>query len=146
MTRVLYRARSMACAPKGHSLQSLQFCSNVFWRVKQQIWYSCEVFFEPRLYSHLNTSKNGPWFWGFISSMGSFIACHIPDWWSRVQIGFDQISPSRIDNDKLYRATLRSPGDCLPGAGGMLGYYKLSDSLGSSGFEFISKMAAFRFR
>ena len=43
--------------------------------------------------------------------MGSFIACHIPDRWSRVQIGFDQISPSRIDNDKLYRATFRSPGD-----------------------------------
>ena len=39
------------------------------------------------------------------------IACHIPDRWSRVQIGFDQISPSRIDNDKLYRATFRSPGD-----------------------------------
>ena len=28
-----------------------------------------------------------------------------------MQIGFDQISPSRIVNDKLYRATLRSPGD-----------------------------------
>ena len=59
MTRVLYPARSMACAPKVHSLQSLQFCSNVFWRVKQQIWYSREVFSKPRLYSHLNTSKKG---------------------------------------------------------------------------------------
>ena len=49
----------MACAPKGHSLQGLRirFCSNVFWRVKQQIWYSREVFSKPRLYSHLNTSK-----------------------------------------------------------------------------------------
>ena len=59
MTWVLYPACSTACAPKGHSLQGLRirFCSNVFWRVKQQIWYSREVFSKPRLYSHLNTSK-----------------------------------------------------------------------------------------
>ena len=59
ITWVLYPACSMACAPKGHSLQGLRirFCSNVFWRVKQQIWYSREVFSKPRLYSHLNTSK-----------------------------------------------------------------------------------------
>ena len=114
MTWVLYPTCSMACAPKGHSLQGLRirFCSNVFWRVKQQIWYSREVFSEPRLHSHLlKNVKKRPWFWGFISSMGSFIAFHIPDRWSRVQNGFDQISPSRIDNDKLYRATLTSPGD-----------------------------------
>ena len=28
--------------------------------------------------------------WGFISSMRSFVACHIPDRQSHVQIGFDQ--------------------------------------------------------
>ena len=44
----------------------------------------------------------------------------------------DLISPWRIDNGKLYRATLTPWGWCWPGAGGMPGYYNLSDSLGSS--------------
>ena len=34
-----------------------------------------------------------PPFWEFISSMRTFIACHIPVRWSRVQIGCGQISP-----------------------------------------------------
>ena len=44
----------------------------------------------------------------------------------------DLISPWRIDNGKLYRATLTPWGWCWPGTGGMPGYYSLSDSLGSS--------------
>ena len=33
--------------------------------------------------------------------MRSFTACHIPDWQSRVQIGFDQISPSASSTREL---------------------------------------------
>ena len=40
-----------------------------------------------------------PPFWGFISSIRSFIACDIPDRQSRVQIGFDQISPLGRERD-----------------------------------------------
>ena len=46
----------------------------------------------------------------------------------------DLISPWRIDNGKLYRATLTPWGWCWPGTGGMPGYFSLSDSLGSSLF------------
>ena len=35
-----------------------------------------------------------PRYCGFISNMRSFIACHIPERWWRVHIGFDEISPS----------------------------------------------------
>ena len=135
MTWVLYPACSMACAPKGHSLQGLRirFCSNVFWRVKQQIWYSREVFSKPRLYSHLNTSKKAVilriyfehGLFHRLSHSWLVITCTNRIW-------PDLISPWRIDNGKLYRATLTPWGWCWPGAGGMPGYYSLSDSLGSS--------------
>ena len=46
-------------------------------------------------------------FWGFISSMCCFIACHIPDRRWRAQIGFHQISPSALLTRNLGYETIR---------------------------------------
>ena len=49
-------------------------------------------------YNHILLGKTSRFYktWGCISSMHSLIACHIPIRRSRVQIEFDQISPSAL--------------------------------------------------